>query len=102
MVLNDERIIARQTIPEISGGARDRDEGKPAHLPTRQARGPRALRHGESVPQPDPGRVGPRRLGREFAEPSPGVGTRLEVEPLSGPTEASPDPPPLAEPGGEG
>src|SRR5438876_574311 len=43
---------------------------------------PPSPRPGEPVPQQDPGRVEPRPLGPESAEPSPGVGTRLEVEPL--------------------
>lgn len=52
-----------------------------------------------SMPRPnnavrgsDSGIMDPRHLRPEPADPSAGIGTHLELEPLSGPTEASNEP----------
>src|SRR5439155_4206196 len=54
---------------------------------------------GESIPRQGRGLVDPRHFSPAPPDLSPGVGTPLEVEPLSGPTEASADTPAPAEPG---
>jgi hypothetical protein len=53
---------------------------------------------GEAVSRQEPGLVDPRHFSPAPGDPSPGVGTPLDVEPLSGPTEASDDVPAPAEP----
>jgi hypothetical protein len=57
---------------------------------------------GKPIPRRDLGMVDPRHLHPEPEDFSPGMGTPLEVEPLSGPTEASADDSAPAEPDGPG
>ena len=44
VVLNGERIVDRQTIPGITGGALDSDEGKPGPILVQGDHGPIAFR----------------------------------------------------------